>query len=176
MKIVVLLMMGMPSFFDTAASAMGLGHKMPDPEVVSQVDLERYSGKWFEVAHSPNFFQKQCVSSTAEYQILAPGEVSVYNVCFKADGSTTDISGKATVVDPNVPAKLKVRFSFFQKGDYWITELDPNYQWAVVSSPGKKYTFILSRTAQIDGDQLDQILKTLKSKGFNTEAFIFDRY
>lgn len=144
-KLILMISLGMVC--GSATFAMGRGH-LPDPEVVSEVDLNRYVGKWFEVARSPNFFQRKCVSSTAEYEILSEGRVSVYNTCYKANGSTTDINGVATVVDPAVPAKLKVRFNFIAKGDYWITELDPNYEWAVVSSPGKKFTFILSRVAR----------------------------
>ncbi len=171
-----LVFMGLISLLNSVAFAMGRGHALPDPEVVSQVDLDQYAGKWFEVAHSPNFFQRKCVSSTAEYQLLAPGKVSVYNTCFKANGSTSDIRGIAEVVDPAIPSKLKVRFNLFAKGDYWVTELDPNYQWAAVSSPGKKFTFILSRNAPIASDVLNQIIETLKSKGFDTDSFIFDRY
>ena len=164
------------SLVGSASFAMEKAERLPDPEVVNQVSLDRYVGKWFEVAHSPNFFQKKCVSSTAEYQVIDSGKVSVFNTCFKANGKTSTIKGKATVVNSEVPAKLRVRFSFFQKGDYWITELDPNYQWAVVSSPGKKYTFILSRVAPMAKDQLDQIVQTLKTKGYDTDALIYDQY
>lgn len=176
MKSAFVTVLCMTAFFSSTAMAMSRGHRLPDPDVVAQVDLDRYVGKWFEVAHSPNFFQRKCVSSTAEYSVLTPGQISVYNTCYKANGSTSDISGVATVVDPSVPAKLRVRFSFFQKGDYWITELDPDYQWAVVSSPGKRFTFILSRTAPLARETLEQILTTLKSKGFETESLVFDEY
>ena len=163
-------------FYSLSTHAMGMGAAGTDPEVVSQVDLSRYIGVWHEVAHSPNFFQRNCKNSTAEYQILSEGVISVFNTCQKFNGKVSTISGTAKVVDEAVPAKLKVRFSFYQKGDYWITDLDENYQWAVVSSPGKKFTFILARTAPLANEVKDKIIANLKTKGFDTDSFVFDQY
>jgi apolipoprotein D and lipocalin family protein len=162
-------------FSNHAAFAMGSASMKTDPAVVSQVDLHQYAGLWYEVAHSPNFFQNSCVYSTAKYEVLDESSLSVYNICYKSNGKTSDISGVATIKDPAVPAKLKVRFSFFQRGDYWITELDDQYQWAVVSSPGKKFTFILAREPNISDDLKNHILEILRAKDFEVTAFIFDR-
>jgi apolipoprotein D and lipocalin family protein len=146
-----------------------------DPAVVADVDFTKYSGLWHEVAHSPNFFQKGCLRSTAEYQIIDGSSVSVYNVCYKENGKKSDISGVARVKDSAVPAKLKVKFNFFARGDYWIIDLDDNYQWAVVSAPKKKNLFILSRTFPMDQVVLKDILLKLKTQGFETDKLVFDR-
>lgn len=147
-----------------------------DPKVISEVDLSRYSGKWYEIAHAPNFFQRKCIRSTADYAVASPTSVLVKNVCFKENDEISDIEGIATIVDIAQPAKLKVRFNFFARGDYWITDLDPDYQWAVVSGPAKKSLFILSRQAPMDSNLLASIIGSLKEKGFRTEELIFDKY
>jgi apolipoprotein D and lipocalin family protein len=147
-----------------------------DPEVVPSVNLEQYSGLWYEIAHSPNYFQKNCVRSTADYKVLDEKSVSVKNVCFKENGDTSDISGKAKIVNPEGPAKLKVRFIWFARGDYWIVDLDPNYQWAIVSGPKKKSTFILARKAPMDPELLTQLITSLKARGFDTDSLIYDKY
>lgn len=149
--------------------------KESDPQVVDSVDLQKYQGLWYEIAHSPNFFQRSCVRSTAEYTIIDAETIGVYNTCFKKDGSTSDISGKAKITDPAVPAKLKVRFNFFARGDYWIIDLDPTYQWAVVSAPQKKSLFILARQSPMPREVLEKILLSLKSKGFEINKLVFDR-
>jgi apolipoprotein D and lipocalin family protein len=157
------------------AFAMGRAPLKSNPEVVTSVDLNRYSGLWHEVAHSPNFFQRARVSSTAQYEVLDEKSLSVLNVCHKANGKTSQISGVASIPDAAFPAKLKVRFSFFQKGDYWITELDDQYQWAVVSSPGKKFTFILARQPIISVELKSKIVALLKAKDFTVNNLVFDR-
>jgi apolipoprotein D and lipocalin family protein len=147
-----------------------------DPSVVKQIDLQKYSGKWYEIARKPNFFQRNCVRSTAEYQVIDSSSVSVYNVCYKSDNSTSDISGTAKIVDANEPAKLKVRFNIFAQGEYWVTDLDSNYQWAVVSSSKKSSLFILAREAPMKPELLKEILDTLKAKNFNLDDLVFDQY
>ena len=153
----------------------GASPQKTDPEVVPAVDFNRYSGLWNDIAHSPNFFQRQCVRSTAEYKVISTDAVSVHNVCYKADGQTSDISGAARVTDPNVPAKLRVRFNFFARGDYWITHLDPNYEWAVVSGPAKESIFILAREFPMDPALLSAIVSQLKSEGYETDTLVYDR-
>ncbi len=159
---------------------MGLkrGNDSSDPEAVSSVDLNQYQGRWYDIAHSPNFFQKPCLHSTAEYKIIDANSISVFNTCYKKSGRVSTISGKASVVNPASPAKLRVVFSVFgkPKGDYWITELDPNYQWAVVSGPGKKDTFLLSRVAPLPDALKTEIITQLKKKGYPTDQFIYDQY
>jgi apolipoprotein D and lipocalin family protein len=147
-----------------------------DPAVVKTVDLNKYAGLWYEIAHAPNFFQKSCVRSTAQYRVIDASSITVDNICYKENGKTTDISGEARIKDAAVPAKLKVKFSFFQRGDYWITHLDNHYQWAVVSAPKKKSLFILSRTAPMDPATLANILTRLKIDGFETDNLVFDKY
>lgn len=146
-----------------------------DPPVVGEVSLAKYAGIWQEVAHSPNFFQRSCLRSTAEYQVLGPDSVSVHNVCYKKDNRTSDISGVARITDLTVPAKLRVRFNFFARGDYWITHLDENYQWAVVSGPRRKSIFILSRAFPMSDETLQPLLAHMKAEGYNTDDLIFDR-
>jgi Bacterial lipocalin len=147
-----------------------------DPDVVASVDFNRYSGLWYEIAHAPNFFQQDCVRSTAEYKVLSADSVSVLNTCYKADGGTRDIKGVAKVVDSATPAKLKVEFETGQTGDYWIVLLDKDYGWAVVSAPKKKSLFILSRQGPMDKYTQEKIVYTLKRRGFNTDELIYDKY
>jgi apolipoprotein D and lipocalin family protein len=149
-------------------------------ETVPSVNLQRYAGKWYEVARYPNRFQKQCAGNvTAEYKLLENGGIEVVNTCTKADGAVDVAKGKARVKDTQTNAKLEVRFapaflSFlpFVWGSYWIVELEPDYQYAVVSEPNDDYLWILSRTPQMDETLYKQIIERLKSKGFDTNKIV----
>lgn len=154
----------------------GFSWDRKDPDVVTTFDAQSYMGRWFEIAHKPNFFQRNCERSTAEYSLNDDGSINVYNTCYKDEKLYSSIKGTAKAQNPNEATKLKVDFGFLIKGDYWIIALDENYQWAVVSGPGLKSLFILSRTAPMDPTLLEKILSDLKAKGFKTDKFVFDKY
>jgi apolipoprotein D and lipocalin family protein len=122
-------------------------------DVVERVEVERYMGKWYEIARYPNFFQaSDCMATTAEYTLLDNGRVRVENRCRRGsfDGREDSIVGTARVVDTETNAKLKVQFFPPFEGDYWIIGLDADYQWAVVGEPSRNFLWILSRTPTMD--------------------------
>jgi len=135
---------------------------------VVDVDLERYSGKWYEIARLPNSFQKGCLRSTAEYTPLPDGKIKVVNSCVKGDGEVETISGKAKVVPGSTDAKLKVSFfGPFYFGDYWIIGLDKEYKWAVVGTPSRKYLWFLARTPEVGDADFQTMVTIARQKGFD---------
>lgn len=134
---------------------------------VAAVDLTRYSGKWFEIASFPMFFQRQCVANTtAEYQANDRGGIRVVNRCATEKG-VDEAVGVATVVPGFGNSRLKVSFFWPFSGDYWILGLDPEYRFAVVGSPNRKYLWILSRTPQLPAPLLDVALASAQAQGFD---------
>ena len=138
-------------------------------ETVSYVDLNKYAGKWYEIASFPQRFQKGCYCTTAEYTWSEKGYVIVENRCNKdsVTGKQSSIKGKAFVVKNSGNAKLKVQFFWPFTGKYWIIDLADDYTYAVVSHPNKKYLWILSRTSKMDEKVYQQILSRLNEKGFD---------
>ena len=90
----------------------GASHEAQDPpRTVSSVDLDRYTGLWYEIAKIPNSFQKKCVSgTTAEYSLAEDERIRVVNTCVKSDGSLNEAEGVARIADPQTNAKLEVSF------------------------------------------------------------------
>ena len=138
-------------------------------QTVTYVDLAKYAGKWFEIASFPQFFQRGCHCTTAEYSLSDKGYVIVENRCNKdsTKGKQSYIKGKAFVEKNSGNAKLKVQFFWPFKGKYWIIDLADDYSYAVVSHPNKKYLWILSRTPRMDDSIYQQIISRLKTKGFD---------
>jgi apolipoprotein D and lipocalin family protein len=138
-------------------------------ETVSHVDLQKYLGKWYEIASYPQRFQKGCHCTTAEYTLSEKGYVIVENRCKKDSitGKEISIRGKAFVVDGTNNSKLKVQFFWPFKGQYWIIDLADDYSYSVVSHPSIKYLWILSRTPKMDPEIYQGILSRLKQKGFD---------
>ena len=161
MKLVIL----MAIFVSLAAAA---ADRAP-LEVVDSVDLDRYLGTWYEIASYPAWFQRDCTAVTAEYGLRDDGLISVVNSCRKGslDGKLKRSKGRAKVVDSDTNAKLKVSFFGPFWGDYWIIDLDPDYQWAVVGVPSRKYLWILSRSPVMDEALYRDILSRLPAAGYD---------
>lgn len=140
------------------------------PTAVGSVDLKKYEGLWYDVASFPQRFQKGCHCTTAEYTIMPKGYVKVVNKCRKGgfNERTSGITGRAFPVKGSNNTKLKVQFFWPFRGDYWIVKLDSNYEWAVVSSPGKEYLWLLSRKPVIEESLYDTIINSLKKEGYDT--------
>jgi apolipoprotein D and lipocalin family protein len=143
-------------------------------QVVSFVDLGKYLGKWYEIAHLPAKFQQNCDETTATYTLLDNGSISVINEC-KKDEKIKVAKGKAKVVDKMTNAKLKVTFFWPFYGDYWIISLGETYDYAVVGTPDRKYLWILSRTPKMDNNLFSQLIEIAKSKGFDVSKLIITR-
>jgi apolipoprotein D and lipocalin family protein len=137
-------------------------------QTVPQVDLNKYLGKWYEIASYPQRFQKGCYCTTAEYNMSDKGYVIVENRCKKDSilGKESYIKGKAFVQKNSNNAKLKVQFFWPFRGKYWIIELADDYSYAVVSHPNRKYLWILSRTPKMNEAIYQSILSRLERNGF----------
>jgi lipocalin len=147
---------------------------------VDTVDLQRYAGRWYELAATPNFFTIGCYCVTATYGVESPTELSVFNACnkWRARGRLDTIVGTAEVKDPSEPGKLVVTLDGPPfPAPYWIVDLvdDPNdpagpYRFAAVSGPDADFIFMLARVPRLETDEDLQayhgIIDRLTTQGF----------
>ncbi len=148
------------------ASCISEGPVLAPLEVVPQVDLARYTGRWYEIATFPQRFQKGCTDSRAEYRLQDDGNIEVLNSCFR-NGKVDTAKGKAWVADKSTSAKLNVSFFWPFRGDYWIIDLGKDYEYAVVSAPSRKYLWILAREPRMDEYQYTRLVGWLKERAFD---------
>jgi apolipoprotein D and lipocalin family protein len=144
----------------------------PPLEVVEPFDLDRYLGRWYEIASFPQRFQEGCVATTATYSRREDGRIRVLNACRDEsfDGALRRAEGVARVADAaGSPAKLEVSFFWPFHGDYWVIALDPAYRWAVVGHPSREYLWILSRTRSLEPEVYDGILARVRAQGYDLE-------
>ena len=144
-------------------------------KTIAALDVPRYLGTWYEIAKFPNWFQRKCVSNTkAVYSIKPDGNLRVLNSCKPAEGDTAEAEGTARQIGAKDSPKLEVRFapawlSFLPMvwGNYWVIDLDSQYQLAAVSDPRREYLWILSRTPQIDPKAYEDLLGRLQAQQFD---------
>lgn len=138
----------------------------PELETVAYVDLQKYSGTWYEISLFPQSFQKGCYCTTATYTPTDKGYIIVENRC-KKNGELNYVTGKAFVSKNSGNSKLKVEFFFPFRGKYWIIELADDYSYAIVGHPNRKYLWILSRTPHLDEKIYVELLQKIKLKSFD---------
>eukprot|EP01034_Spumella_vulgaris_P035962 gene35962-44344_t len=129
----------------------------------------RYMGTWYEIAKYPNYFQRKCVgNTTADYALQPDKTVQVTNRCEIGKGEAIVATAEGRQVGGAASPRLEVRFapawlSFlpFVWADYWVIDLDEQYQLAAVSEPKREYLWILSRTPQVEPQAYAALLARL---------------
>ena len=141
---------------------------------VKEVNLEKYAGKWFEIAKLPNRFEKGLECATATYTIKKNGKIEVFNQAYLSNNKSKikNINGTAWVPNPAYPGILKVRFFWPFSGDYQIIYLDEQYNHVLVGSPSRKYLWILARTKQLDDATYNKLLEIAKTNGFDINKVV----
>jgi len=137
---------------------------------VESVDLQRYSGTWYEMASYPQIFERGCSNVKATYT-PKDGYIEVFNQSIKNKKKNT-IKGKAFVVEHSGNARLKVQFFWPFKGNYWIIDLAPDYSWAIVSDPKRKTLWILSRSPVMKDTLYASLVAKLVNRGFDKDKIV----
>lgn len=148
------------------------------PDNVKPVDgfiLEKYLGKWYEIARLDHSFERGLTRVTAEYSLRDDGGIRVLNRGYsEKDKEWKEAEGKAYFVQRTDQGYLKVSFfgPFF--GSYIVFELDhENYRYALVSGPEKSYFWILARSPEIEKNLRDTLIAKAAARGFDTSKLIF---
>lgn len=142
---------------------------------ILSLDTARYLGTWYEIAKYPNRFQAQCAGfTTARYSQRPDHTIEVVNRCRLANGQYEEAVGVARQVGGAASPRLEVRFApawlaFLPMvwGDYWVIDLDRDYQLAAVSEPRREYLWILARTPTVAPQAYAALLDRLARQGFD---------
>ena len=174
-KIVILFVIIGLLFVGFAFKSFNPSKSMIDKTVVKEFNLEKYLGTWYEIARYDHRFEKGLVGVTATYSMRKDGKIKVVNSGYKGNftGELSKAIGKAKTPNPKKePAKLKVSFFWFFYGDYYVLDLDKNYQWALIGSSSDKYLWVLSRTPQLDNNLYNVLLNKLEKRGYDISKLI----
>jgi apolipoprotein D and lipocalin family protein len=155
-------------------AACAPGAVTPDaPRPVPQVDLGRYLGTWYEAARLPMWAQDNprvvCEEVTATYTARPDGQIGVLNRCVNALAGDAPRAASATAYAVPGSGNARLRVSFFWPfyGNYWVLGLDPDYRWAVVGEPSRRWLWILSRTPQMAPEDLERAKAIAHEAGYD---------
>ena len=143
-----------------------------DRSTVSDVDLKRYMGRWYEIARFDHSFERNLSYCEAFYAMQDDGTISVVNTGINTNNEHRKTSiGKAKLGDR--PGQLRVSFFWIFYSDYNILALSQEYEWALIGSKSDKYLWILSRTRHLDNNTKNNILAIARSRGYDTSKLIW---
>lgn len=140
------------------------------PQPAKAVELDRYLGRWYELARYEFGWQKDCEAVTADYRLLENGEISVTNACRQdaVDGEYREAKARARVVAGSNNTKLKLAFfGPFYFGNYWVLDHAEDYSWSIVGEPSGRNLWILSRDPQVSPAQRQALYDRAQALGYD---------
>jgi apolipoprotein D and lipocalin family protein len=151
----------------------GCGKSTRDLKAVEEFDLNKYAGKWYEIARLDNRFEKDLIGVTAFYKIEDNGQIEVINRGFNETNNTRQVAkGTAKFIGKSTVGHLEVTFFYPFYSGYKILELDKNYDYALVTSDSFDYLWILARDPALSDITYQMLVDKAQKLGFNTSALI----
>jgi apolipoprotein D and lipocalin family protein len=144
------------------------------PQPKKAIEIDRFLGRWHEIARTPNMNQRGCKAGTADWGRSAGGGLTVVQRCTKAGGETKTWSGSATIVDASTNAKLRLSLlKGLIKQEYWVLDRADDYSWAIAGTPGGNFVWILSRKASLSVAERNAVVARVKALGYDTGKLEF---
>ena len=141
---------------------------------VKQLDLDKYSGVWYEIAKYPFHYETNCDRAKAIYTVGSDGQLLVENQCWLQDKMIRSRTATATIPNSNDPGKLKITFDGYPRdpspGNYWIHWTD--YNTAIVGGPSGEMLWWLSRKPSVKASDVEPMLKLIRSYGYDTDRLM----
>lgn len=152
-----------------------IAQKTVDNSTITDFNLDRYLGKWYEIARYDHSFERDLVGNTAVYTLRDDGKIKVLNSGHlkTLDGPYKESIGKAKPNRNGKAGQLQVSFFGPFYSDYYILDLAPDYSYSVVGSSSPKYLWILSRTPQLPQNVKGKILSNLQQRGYDTSKLLW---
>jgi lipocalin len=144
-------------------------------QTVQELDLQRYLGRWYEIARYQKGFEKNIYGTTAEYSLRDDGRIQVVNSGFKnsLDGKYTSVKAVAWRPDDQVPGALKVKFFRLFTSDYLVFGLDEDYQWALVGNNQRDSLWLLSRTPEVSEQTMIRMRTIAADQGYDLSELFY---
>lgn len=147
-------------------------NRTPDNSTTPTLDIQRFMGRWYEIARFEHRFEKGMTHVSATYTLSGNGKIEVLNEGLK-EGKHKQIKGRAKQPNPQDPGKLKVSFFLWFYSDYYVLYIDPEYRYLLVGSSSDKYLWIMSREKSLAKETLDQLIDKLRVRGYDTDKLLF---
>ena len=144
------------------------------PEPTKPIDLQHYTGRWYEVARLHNQFEEECVGAEVSYTPSPDGGFRVIDTCVRQGRAPKLYHPSMKVLDPGTNAKFRLTFFPFVWKDYWVLDYAPDNSWVVLGEPTGRYLWLFSRTPDLQTHKAALVARA-KSLGYDTGKLIYDK-
>ena len=148
--------------------AVGLAKSAPQP--TRAIAAGFYSGRWYEIARSPNSNQRDCQGATSDFVGAGGGRYQIVQTCHhgSATGKAKVFKSTGAIVPGSRNAKFTVIFFGVKKQEYWVLDTSADGSWAIMATPGGNYVWLLSRRPMMSPMAQAQALARIKALGYDT--------
>ncbi|KSB89973.1 lipocalin [Caulobacter vibrioides] len=133
-----------------------------------------YTGKWYEIARTPNSGQRNCEAPTTEFTAKTAESFSVRQVCRRdsATGKAKTFNTSGKIVAGSENAKFSMNFlGGLKKQEYWVLDHADDASWAIMATPGGNFVWLLSRKPVMDEAAKAAALSRVKALGYEKLVF-----
>ena len=153
-----------------AVCVYGAGRDNIDRRTLPTFSLQRFMGRWYEIARFDHTFERGMSRVTADYVLAPDGAVEVVNSGMRGSRRFT-LRGRAKMTRHT--GRLRVSFFWIFYSDYNILEMAPDGRWALVGSRSPRYLWILARTPSLPEAELEHIVSLADGRGYETQNLIY---
>jgi apolipoprotein D and lipocalin family protein len=162
-----------------AAAAVLLTSAAPALAQATAVDLDRFDGRWFEIARNPNGMQRDCSRAQIDFNPAAEGRYAILVTCVRRpSGNVETLRATARVTDTTTNAKFRfslaglLSFGGLASQQYWVWDHAPDYSWAIMGLPDKSSWWIWHRSQSPSPSVRTATLARARALGFNTARVV----
>ncbi len=149
------------------------------PQPRRPMEASAYSGRWYEIARTPNGNQRNCQAPTSDWRRSANGELSVTQTCRRGSptGRATTTRVGARITDTATNAKVTLSFlGGIRRQEYWMLDRADDSQWAIMGTPGGNFVWVLSRTPTLSPALRTQVLERVTALGYDVSRLEFPQH
>ena len=141
-------------------------------KLVPKVDLERYMGNWYVIAHSPNRIENESFNSVEHYALREDGDIDITFTYREGsiEGEEKVITQHGFVMNRETNAEWRVQPFWPLKLPFLIIGLDDDYRYTVIAGPNREWLWVLARETSLSESDWSAIEATIRQQNFDFDG------
>jgi apolipoprotein D and lipocalin family protein len=155
-------------------AAPALAARIGAPPPAKPVPADLYSGRWYELARTPNTVQRDCQGATSDFEDFTGAAFTVVDTCHQGSptGPAKVLKVKARMIAGSQNTRFRMAFfGGLVHQEYWILDRADDGSWAIMATPGGNYGWLLARRAALPPAVMATAMARLHQLGYDRLIF-----